>query len=728
MPRPLVTTKLNAPSLRKGLVERPRLGERMRRGTESKLTLISAPAGFGKTTLLAEWLAGSGGGQRVAWLSLDQTDDEVTAFWSHIIAALEKAALAEASFSDLFPPGQKPGDDFPAKLLNALAATPGELAIVLDDFHLIGKLEIEAGVSFLVEHLPPQVHLVISTRADPALPLGRLRARGELTEIRSSDLRFTIEETAAYLNGAMSLGLPSPDVAVLSERTEGWIAALQLAVLSLEGRSDAAAFIAAFAGSDRYIVDYLVEEVLQRVPDEVRNFLFHTCFLARMNGALCNAVTRTLDGKAMLDALDRQNLFTVPLDDRRQWYRYHHLFADVLQAHLPDDNRRELPTQRRRGGEWYEQQGDRQEAIAQFLAGDDFERAAALMEFAIPDMQRNRGEAIIKGWMRALPVDLVRTHPVLGMGFVGALASLGELSEIEGRLGDIERGLASLADAEATKDVVVVDQSQLSRMPGAVELYRTALAQARGDMPGMIEHAQRVLELAMPDDHVSRAAGSSLLGIAYWSAGNLDQARPLWLEGRTGLERAGHIADALGVSVALADISLAQGRLGEARQVYEHGLELAARQSMEAPQTCTPGLPNYTTSEASCSSLVNTWSGVRSSANSRGYRNTPIVGGSRRRICGNWRETSMGQSRCWTRRCVFMWATSSPTSDPLRRSGRERGSPRDESKTLRAGNARAASVSTTRSPTCASSNTLHSPASSSRRARSVKPASFSVAS
>lgn len=576
MASPLVATKLYVPKLREGLVARPRLSDRIRRGTHSKLTLISAPAGFGKTTLLAEWLAASTGGRAVAWLSLDQTDNELTAFWSHLVAAVQAAAGALGeTFPDLLPAGSNADHTFLAKLLNALGDLPNDIELVLDDYHVIGQPDIEAGLSLLLEHLPANVHVVISTRADPALPLGRLRARGELLEVRSPDLRFTAEEATAYLNGTMRLGLTAKDIAVLGGRTEGWIAALQLAVLSLEGRSDASAFIAGFAGSDRYIVDYLVEEVLQRAPDEVRQFLFRTCFLGRLTGSLCDAVTGAGGGAAMLAALDRQNLFIVPLDDRRQWYRYHHLFADVLLAHLSEDVRAELPTLHRRASDWYEQQGERFDAIRHALLASDFERAAELIELATPDMQKNRGEAILRGWSRQLPRDLVRNRPVLGIGFVGALVSYGEFDGIDERLRDVEHGLAMLAGAGPSA-AVVVDRSQLPRLPGAVELYRAALAQVRGDVPGIIEHAQRVLELAPSDDNVGRAAGSSMLGIAYWSQGNLEPARCAWTEGRNGLQRAGHISDVLGVSLALVDINRAQGRLSEAIAVCEQALELSA--------------------------------------------------------------------------------------------------------------------------------------------------------
>lgn len=581
MTQRLIATKLSLPKLREGIVGRSRLSARLRLGTQSRLTLVSAPAGFGKTTLLAEWLAARAPGQRaVAWLSLDQTDNEPSSFWSHVIAALEAAAAGIGARIEGLG-GQQPGAPFLADMLNQLSALHTEVDLVLDDYHVIDHKEIESGLAFLIEHLPPHIHVVLSTRADPALPLARLRASGELVEVRSADLRFTAEEASAYLNEAMGLGLAAGDVARLEERTEGWIAALQLAVLSIKGRDDASEFIAGFAGSDRYIVDYLLEEVLQRQPEAVRSFLSRTCLLSRLSGSLCDAVTGAGGtGKAMLEALDRQNLFVVRLDDQRQWYRYHHLFADVLMAHLGEAERAELPMLHRRASDWFEASGERGEAIRHALAGADFAHAADLIERALPDMQKNRGEAIIRGWAHTLPAALVRARPVLGIGLVGGMASFGEFEGLEERLREIEQGLAALAEAgrdgTAATGVVVVDESQLPRVPGAIELYRAALAQVRGDVPGLIAHAERVLEVAPADDHLGRAAGSSLLGIGYWSLGELEAAHRWWSEGRSGLQRAGHIADMLGVSVALADIDLVRGRLGEAIRGCEQALALSA--------------------------------------------------------------------------------------------------------------------------------------------------------
>lgn len=576
MPGSLIATKLFVPKLRAGVVDRSRLNERLRRGGAAKLTLVSAPAGFGKTTAVVAWLQSRPSGGAVAWLSLDETDNQPAMFWAHVIAALQ-GAVAQIGASPLDIPGEQPDDLVPGGIVNALAALPHSLDLVFDDYHVVDQPAVHAGVTFLLERLPPNVHVVVTTRADPPLPLARLRAQGELVEVRAADLRFTADEIAAYLNGAMGLGLSAADVAALGDRTEGWIAALQLAALSIEGRADAAAFIAGFAGNDRYVFDYLVEEVLQRQPESVRQFLLETCFLDRLSGPLCDAVTGRSGSRQMLEALERANLFLVPLDDRREWYRYHHLFADVLETQLDAAARDGFRLLRRRASDWYEVQGERAEAIRHALAGGDFERAAELIELAAVGMQKLRQELTLRGWMRALPHALVRTRPVLGIALAGVLASVGEVVGLEERLRDVERGLAAIANGDAAaRGIVVVDHAQLPRVPGLVELYRAALGQARGDLPASIRHAERVLEIAPADDHLARAAAASLLGIAYWSEGKLELARARWSEGRDGLMRAGHVADTLGVSVAIADIDLVLGRLREAEQAFEHALEVSA--------------------------------------------------------------------------------------------------------------------------------------------------------
>ena len=401
MPVALVETKFFHPRPRQGLVPRPRLDQVL--GTRrTRLTLVSAPAGFGKTTLLASWLAEATdsevGTRRIAWVSLDEADTGAAAFWSYVLTALDRAAPgAGAEALDLLGAGQ-PVETVLATVLNELSVLPDDVDLVLDDYHLAESPEVQPGVAFLLEHLPPQVHLVISTRADPALPLARLRARGELTEVRAADLRFTRDEAAAYLADATGLELDAHDVEALEARTEGWIASLQLAAISLRDRDDPSRFIAGFAGDDRYVVDYLVEEVLDRQPEDVRDFLLGTAILERLTGPLCDAVTETSGGGQMLESLERRNLFVVPLDDQRRWYRYHHLFADVLQAHLLGEHPDRVAGLHRRASTWFQDADEPLDAVRHALAAGDVARAADLVELAIPALRVVRREAVIASW------------------------------------------------------------------------------------------------------------------------------------------------------------------------------------------------------------------------------------------------------------------------------------------------------------------------------------------
>jgi LuxR family transcriptional regulator, maltose regulon positive regulatory protein len=580
---PLLETKLYVPKLRRSLVVRPRLIERLSRGAESKLTLISAPAGFGKTTVVAEWLAAvPAGGPSAAWLSLDSGDNEPASFWTYVIAALQTVApgVGAAALSLLQAPRPPPIETLLAPLLNELSAGSNDIVLVLDDYHVVDGPDVQVGMAFLLEHLPPKLHVVIASRADPALTLARLRARGELAEIRAADLRFTPDEAAAYLNEVMGLDLGASDVAALEARTEGWVAALQLAALSMQGRGDIAGFIASFAGDDRYIVDYLAEEVLQRQPEHVRSFLLQTSILDRLSGPLCDAVTRQAGGKAMLEALDRGNLFLVPLDDRRRWYRYHHLFADVLRARLLDHQAGAVPDLHRRASEWYEQNGERSEAIRHAMAAEDFERAADLIELAIPAMRQARQEATARRWLEALPDELIRVRPVLSVGYAGALLVSGQLEGVEARLREAERWLETTADAREGPEapssaMVVVDEEEFRRLPGAIAIYRAAQALALGDVAGTVTHARRALDLVADDDHLGRGAAAGFLGLTYWTSGELEAAHRSWADAMASLKTAGHVSDAIGCAIALADIEIAQGRLREAMSTYERGLQLA---------------------------------------------------------------------------------------------------------------------------------------------------------
>ena len=577
MPSPLVRTKLYIPQVRRGLVPRSRLGDRLgdrlgRKG-QPRLTLVSAPPGFGKTTLLAAWVdARVAAGRPVAWVSLEETEQRPDSFWSYVVTALDTAVpgVGEGALP-LLQGANPPVRTVLVTLLNELSALPEGLDLVLDDYHLADGPAIADDVAYLLEHLPRDMHLVISTRADPALPLARLRARGELVEIRAADLRFTLDEVAAYLNEVVGLELEDADIAALEGRTEGWIAALQLAALSLQGRADAAGFIAGFAGDDRYVVDYLVEEVLSRQPDPVRAFLLQTSILDRLSGSLCDAVTGGGDGRAVLEMLERSNLFVVPLDDSRHWYRYHHLFADVLRAHLHEERPDELPDLHRRAAHWYAAAGEPVPAVRHALAAGDVEHAADLVERSAIGLLRDRQEATVRGWIEDIPYDVVRRRPVLAVGFIGALMSSGQFEGVDERLEDVERLLAAPPD-----DMVVLEEAELPRLAGAIETYRAALALVRGDPSATVVHADLAVARAAPGDDLTIAAASALAGLASWGGGDLEAAHRGYSAAVEGLRRAGNFSDVLGCSITLADLRTTQGRLGDALRTYEDALALAA--------------------------------------------------------------------------------------------------------------------------------------------------------
>jgi LuxR family maltose regulon positive regulatory protein len=439
---------------------------------------------------------------------------------------------------------------------------------------VIDSQPVDNVLTFLLEHLPPRMHLVIATREDPHLPLARLRARGQLIELRAANLRFTPAEAAEFLNQVMGLNLSAEEVAALEARTEGWIAGLQLAAISMQGRSDTASFIQAFTGSHRFVLDYLVEEVLKHQPEPIRSFLLQTSILDRLCAPLCNAVTEREVSKEMLDVLERSNLFLIPLDDQRQWYRYHHLFAEVLQARLLDEQPDQVFSLHQRASEWYEHNDSVADAIRHALAAKDFERAATLIELAVPKMRRNRQEATHTelGWLKALPNELVHFRPVLNIAYAYALFGDGELETIETRLRDAEWWLDPTTD---TAGMVVVDKEEFRRLPGMIGLLRAAQALARDDMLEAAKNARRVLDLAPEDAHLMLGGAASVLGLAAWANGNLDAARRMTVDGMENVRLAGYISSAIGGSIVLADIQIAQGRLHEAMTTYERGLQWA---------------------------------------------------------------------------------------------------------------------------------------------------------
>ncbi len=576
MSSPLLLTKLYVPRVRGALVPRPRLSDRLSPVSRPRLTLVSAPPGFGKTTLVAASLDAA---TPVAWVSLDESDQRPEAFWTYVVTALNTAVPGTgAGALPLLHGAHPPIQSALAIVLNELSATSDGVVLVLDDYHLADGPAIANDVAFLLEHLPPHAHLVVITRADPALPLARLRARGDVVEVRAADLRFTLDEVASYLNDVAGLHLAGADVDALEDRTEGWIAALQLAALSLRDRDDVTGFIAGFAGDDRYVVDYLVEEVLARQQTEVRSFLLQTSILDRLNGSLCDALTQAKTGRAMLELLDRSNLFMVPLDDNRQWYRYHHLFADVLRAHLEQERPDEVADLHRRAAGWHAAHAAPEPAVRHAVAAGDVELAADVAERNVIGMLRDRQEATARLWVHDIPHDVVRRRPVLAVGFIGALMSSGLLGGVESRLDEVELMLAGPREG-----LVVLEEAELARLPGAIEMYRAALALVAGDPGGTVAHADLAVTRAAPGDDLTVAAASALAGLASWAGGDLEAAHRAYSRAVDGLRRAGNHSDVLGCSITLADLRIVQGRLDDALRTYQHALRLAGEQAVGGP-------------------------------------------------------------------------------------------------------------------------------------------------
>jgi LuxR family maltose regulon positive regulatory protein len=581
VPAKVVQTKIHAPQRRGSTVARPQLIDRLNSGVDARLTLISAPAGFGKTTLLSAWLASAPQLARfAAWLSLDQSDNDPTTFWTYVITAIHTVAPAAGTSSlALLEAPETPIQVVLSTLLNELNAVPDNLVLVLDDYHVMDDRQVREAMSFLIDRMPPNVHVVIASRADPQLPLARLRARGELVEIRAADLRFRPKEAAEYFKDVMAVDLGADELAILEERTEGWIAALQLAALSMQGRANIAEFVNSFAGDDRYVVDYLVDEVLQRQPERVREFLLRTSVLNRLSGALCDAVTGQDGGKAMLEALERANLFLVALDDRRQWYRYHHLFGDVLRAHLASEQPELVVELHRRASSWYEQNAERPEAIRHALSAGDFGHAADLVELEWPVLARAKQDVTLRGLLTALPDELLRYRPVLSNAYAGILLSSGELEGVDQHLRDAEQWLTDSPPSDRRQaGMVVVNEEQLRALPGSVALHRAGYALACGDLVETTRHARRVLDLAPEDDRLTRGGATALMGLAAWASGDLETAYRSYAEGMADVQRGGHLAGTVGRAITLADIRVAQGRLRDAMQLYEQGLQLASEQ------------------------------------------------------------------------------------------------------------------------------------------------------
>ena len=582
----LLATKLNVPGLWPELVPRPRLAQRLDEGRGRGLVLACAPAGYGKTVLLAEWVRG--GRHPVAWLSLDTGDNDPARFWRHAVAALDRVrpGISDRIGPLLGPPPPPSFEPLVTALINEVAGQPDAdeaLLLVLDDYHMISSQLVHESLEFLVEHRPPGLHLALTSRSNPPLALARLRARGQLTELRAAELRFTPEEAAALLQQVSAVpsggrpGAPLTDAvaAALTARTEGWAAGLQLAGLSLRGHSDVDGFVAAFTGSHRYVLDYLAEEVLERQPGRVREFMLETSVLERLSGELCDAVTGRPGSQALLEQAERAGLFVVPLDEVRGWWRYHHLFADLLgarlQAELPD----RVPGLHRNAAAWYAEHGLADDAIRHAVAAGEMTWAARLIERHFDAIFQQGESATIQRWISALPAVLARSSPRLPLAQAWMALVGGDVEAVGAPLDAAERAFADAA-TEPFEPSVGRAASLLANVPAAIGLARAYLAGLHGDAEETAASASGALAALGEGEWVLHSVGLWMLAIAEWVSGRLEDAERGLASGVDGWHAAGQRPLAAWACHDLGRVRRAQGRLDSAHAAYQRALEITA--------------------------------------------------------------------------------------------------------------------------------------------------------
>jgi LuxR family maltose regulon positive regulatory protein len=557
----ILATKLSLPRIRPDFLPRPQLVDALDEGVAKELVLVCTPAGFGKTTLLATWAQQHN--RPVAWLSLDPGDNDPTRFWRYVIAAVGRvrSGFGTGVLPRLACPDHLSPEAVATTLVNAFAALPENLVLVLDDYHVLETTPVHDALKLLLSRLPPQACVVISTRSDPPLPLAQLRARDQLVELRAADLRFTTQEVACLLREVWGLDLTMEAAAALADRTEGWVAGLQLAAISLRGRSDPARLVDAFAGSNRYLIDYLTEEVLERQPGDLRTFLLDTSGLERLSGPFCDAVTGRCDGQQMLEALERANLFLVPLDDERRWYRYHHLFADMLRVRLQRFSPQRLPELHRRAATWCEAHGLIDDAIGYALGASDPSWAARLVEQHTDAMLRRGEGATLGRWLARLPPQVRRSRPRLCLAQATVAFNAGRLDVVEPLLQDAERATPQGQPPESRGGAAT---SALGNVSAAVALLRASLAGSRGDAEQMIQFAQQAQAHLDAGDRAARFAVRWNLALGDWMRGRMPRAeRALAAIAADGWEAdQPHLA--LTACCVLGRVQHARGRLGGA--------------------------------------------------------------------------------------------------------------------------------------------------------------------
>jgi LuxR family transcriptional regulator, maltose regulon positive regulatory protein len=578
----LVATKFHVP--RAGFVLRPRLVARLTEGVGRGVTVVCTPAGFGKTTALGDWLRRSR--RPAAWLSLDAGDNDPARFWRYVAAALERAqpGIDAPVVALLRGPHRPPLEAVATAVINVLTTVPskGEVVLVLDDYHLIDAPPVHDGVTFLLERLPPGLRLVLSSRVDPPLPLARLRARGQLAELRADDLRFTVAETAAFLREATGLDLPAASVVALHDRTEGWAAGVQLAALSLRGQANPAGFIATFAGSHRYVLDYLTEEVLAGQSEQVLHFLLETSVLDRLCGPLCDAVTGRTGSQTLLEELDRANLFVVPLDEERRWWRYHHLFADLLRARLARERPARVPELHRRAAAWHEEHGSADEAVQHAIAAGATGWAARLVERHVETLLRRSERATLDRWLSTLPAESIRARPRLCLAQAIAAIVSSHLEAVEPLVADAERAFTAARD-EPHEPSVGRALSVLANVPASIAFLRADLARMRGDAARALDFDAQALAHLGEDDWLMRSQVAWNLATVHWLRGELGEAERALADLVAERRAAGEGYLAMRVCYDHAEVRLAQGRLSAAQGTYQRALEIACEAGQQPP-------------------------------------------------------------------------------------------------------------------------------------------------
>jgi LuxR family maltose regulon positive regulatory protein len=567
----LLATKLHIPRPRPGFLARPQLTQRLADGIARELVLVCTPAGFGKTTLLADWARR---GQRpVAWLSLDEADNDPVRFWRHAAAALDGARPGVASPVAGLLQGQQSASfqAVAATLVNQLAGGTEAVVLVLDDYHLIQAQSVHQSIGFLLEHLPASLRLVVASRVDPPLPLARLRARGQLAELRERDLRFTPEEAAELLRTAVGAELSDAAVAALEDRTEGWVAGLQLAALSLQGHANPAGFVEGFSGSHRYVLDYLTEEVLDRQPELLRTFLLETSVLGRLSGPLCDAVTGRSDSQQLLEQAERANLFLVPLDEVRGWWRYHHLFADLLRARLHQEQPEQVPALHQAAAAWSEGHGLVDDAIRHAVAAGDAVWAARLIERHFDDLLRRNEDATLHRWLQGLPADVVRARPRLCLAQALWAWIGGRLEAVEPLVAEAERAFAAVAE-EPYEPSVGRATSLVANVPAAIATFRAGLGCMQGDPDRATRFGHQALAHLTDADRTLGSFARWYLAVADWLRGRLAEAEQA-LAGLVAEQRGAGERYFARLCYDLGQVQRAQGRLDAALATYQQALD-----------------------------------------------------------------------------------------------------------------------------------------------------------